>query len=53
MTEPEPPADDAVHEFDDTADVDGEPVGELAESVVEVGEPAGASAEGEPSGSDS
>src|SRR5689334_22636770 len=58
MNEPEPPADDAPVDdasgaADDAPDGDHDHAGELADSVADVGEPAGASAEGEPSGSNS
>lgn len=55
MTEPEPPADEtaALEELDGArSDADNGSVGPLADSVVDVGEPAGAPAEGEQSGTD-
>jgi len=53
MNEPEPePAAEIDDLADEQTDADGETVGQLAESGIDVGEPAGAPAEGEPSGTD-
>ena len=53
MTEPEPEPPAEIDDLaDEQTDAHGETVAQLAESGIDVGEPAGAPAEGEPSGTD-
>jgi len=53
MTEPEPEPPAEIDDLaDEQTDAHGETVAQLAESGIDAGEPAGAPAEGEPSGTD-